>query len=122
MSLASANGHSRLLTSRSSGPSTEQQAILQAQTALSKALREDSTSANPASDPQTENECILLRQRIKELEDREKILERSVRQRQAECDEQKSALRTIQDEFMVIFENLLLLVKFDACHGQRMQK
>ena len=106
---ASVNGHSRLLQDRSSG-SREQQAILLAQAAPSKALREDNVSANSASDQQPENECNLLRQRIKELEDRERILERSVRQRQAECDEQKSALRTIQDEFMVKFENLCLIV------------
>jgi hypothetical protein len=98
---ASVNGHSRLLPDRSSGSSKEQQAILLAQATPSKSLREDNTLANNDNDQQPENECILLRQRIKELEDREKILERSVRQRQAECDEQKSALRTIQDEFMV---------------------
>jgi hypothetical protein len=102
MSLASVNGHSRLLPNKSSGSSIEQQTILQAQTAPSKILKDDTISASPISDQQADNDCTLLRQRIKELEDREKILERSVRQRQAECDEQKSALRTIQDEFMVI--------------------
>jgi hypothetical protein len=102
MSLAAGapvNGHTRLLPDRSSGPSKE---ILLAQTAPNNTLRDDELTINSGIDQQTENEGILLRQRIKELEDREKILERSVRQRQAECDEQKSALRTIQDEFMVL--------------------
>ena len=70
----------------------------------------DTGDTIPVLDQEIKSDVASLRQRIKELEDKEKILERSVRQRQAECDEQKSALRTIQDEFMVFFSFLLYFV------------
>lgn len=74
----------------------------------SKSQRDDHPSSSQ------ESELISLRQRVKELEEKEKILERNIRQRQAECDEQKSALRTIQDEFMVLIPHHPVCVH--RCH------
>ena len=98
MSLASINGMS-LRTSKTSG----QASASKEQSSGSSKSQSDTTASNLTLDSEIDSDVTSLRQRIKELEEKEKLLERNVRQRQAECDEQKSALRTIQDEFMVSF-------------------
>ncbi len=104
MSAISVNG----MTSRqakNAGQSSENNDPSSLNQAASSKSQGDAATSTPNNGAHTESELVSLRQRVKELEEKEKVLEKNIRQRQAECDDQKSALRTIQDEFMVCLKS-----------------
>jgi predicted RNase H-like nuclease (RuvC/YqgF family) len=104
MSAISVNG----MTSRqakNAGQSSENNDPSSLNQAASSKSQGDAATSTPNNGAHPESELVSLRQRVKELEEKEKVLEKNIRQRQAECDDQKSALRTIQDEFMVCLKS-----------------